>query len=56
MSRYLPDGCTHNPWNDCACGEPMCDGGCEIEEEYDSGIDDSTEYEDDSDEDEEPEE
>jgi hypothetical protein len=54
MSRYLPDGCTHNPWNDCACGEPMCDASCEIEEEYDSGIDDSTEYEDDSDE--EPEE
>jgi hypothetical protein len=44
MSRYLPDGCTHNPWNDCACGEPMCDASCEIEDE------------DDSDEDEEPEE
>ena len=43
MSRYLPDGCTHNPWNDCACGAPMCDASCEIEDE-------------DSDEDEEPEE
>jgi len=36
MSRYLPDGCTHNPWNDCACGAPMCDASCEVEDEDDS--------------------
>jgi hypothetical protein len=43
MKSHLPDGCHANPFDDCACGEPMCDASCEIEDE-------------DSDEDEEPEE
>ena len=33
MIRYLPDGCPANPFDDCACGEPMCDASCEAEDD-----------------------
>jgi hypothetical protein len=36
MKSYLPDGCPPNPYDDCECGEPMCDASCEHEDDDDS--------------------